>query len=469
MVRTSRGVNVQLEGFWVPTVTKDRRGVTRRVLTALASAGLLWTAVGIPAAAAEDTNAGTITAAFVDPAITSSGTASLTLRVTNDSGSNKAIKSIRVSAPDGYTMASQLFVLSPTVAPGSSVDLPITVGVPDGCGVASSGWKVWADTDANAGEDDPVGDPGDDFQLYPTNVTTTVFNACALTFSTQPATAVKGENITSQALIPGGTPVTVQVVDTANGNQVVTALDGSTVTFDVAGGSPAQSLTTTASVSAGSADFAGSLPLSGDGYQLDASVTSPSVSGVSVAPATSDPFSIADAGSTCDAGQQCSATGTSTNGSDSSFGVTGGTGDTGDLLTISFAPSGIDCTLPITGRAYSDTTGTATINITGSRTKIVDVTIPRATARANRRPFAIQYHICFSSPTPFIPLLGTARHMVTTGLLPSCWRYATDDVAPSSVADPNFAGPCVIWKYRASNGDIKARFFAPAGDPKAYM
>jgi hypothetical protein len=456
----------------VPTAILNRRRVARRALTVLASAGLIWMAIGVPTATASHSQtAGTVSAAFTNPTITAAGTVALTLRVTNSGTSHKAIRSIRVSAPAGYQMSSTLFVFdtSHTVAPGGSVDLALTAGVPDGCGVATSAWKVWADTDVNAGEDDPGGDLDDDFQPYPSSATTTVFNACALAFQTQPATAIKGQNITSQALAPGGTPVTVQVVDTANGNALVTALDGSTVTFTVADGTPAQSLTTTAGVISGSASFAGSLPQSGDGYRIHAALTSSVVTGVSVAPATSGTFSIIDAGATCASGQSCSADATSTNGSNSSFGVTAGAGTSSDLLTLAFTPADTQCTLPIIGTSYPNTTGTVTINVTGTRTKIVDITIPKATAQAAGRPFAIQYHVCFNSPTPFIPLLGTARHKVTTGLLPSCWRYASDDEPPSTVTDPNFAGPCVIWKYRASNGDIKARFFAPAGDPRGYM
>ncbi len=437
-----------------------------RAIAALVTAGLVLATIGVPTAGATSTTAGTITAAFANPAITMSGTVSLTLHVANDGGSHKSIKSIRVSAPAGYSMTSVL-VQNLQVTPGGSTDLLLSVGVPSGCGIGSDTWKVWADTDNNAGEDDPGGDLDDDFQLYPTTLTTTVFNACALVFQDQPASAIKNQNITSVALNPAGTAVSVQIVDTAHGNHVVTALDGSTIQFSVDGGSPAQSLTTTGTASSGSASFAGSLPLSGDGYTLDAAVTNPSVPGVGVHPATSGTFSIIDAGATCQSGQSCSASGTSTNGSGSSFGVTAGASTGSDLLTIVFSGS-IQCSLPITGAAYPNTTGTATIDVTGSRTKIVDITIPKATAVAARRPFAIQYHVCFSGPTPFIPLLGTARHTVTTGLLPSCWRYTTDDVPPSTVTDPSFAGPCVIWKYRASNGDINIRFFAPAGDPKGY-
>ena len=174
-----------------------------------------------------------------------------------------------------------------------------------------------------------------------------------------------------------------------------------------------------------------------------------------------------DAGTSCTGGS-CSATATGGTGNSTTLSVAGsGTG----ILTIAFEGS-LQCYGPL-GRPYQATSATFTVNLTTGSSKIFDLTITKAAAVAAGKPYAFQYHVCFNAPTDFKQLLGTLAKSDSTnggftGLLPGCWSYLSDDSGLSSITNPNFPGPCVMWKYRALNGDIHIRFFAPAGDPRGY-
>lgn len=447
-----------------------------------AAFAMLWGVAGTVVATG---NAGTISVSMSPGTIApGSTTVAFDLTVSNDPGSSDSVYWIGVQAPAGYTITgispsqdgsgvtasgSKVAASGLAITPGASQHFTVTAAVPAACNVSGT-WNVWAETELPSTQPNfpdetstPTGD-GDDFLPYPATTTTTDDASCALAFTTQPANTLKTKSITSVAFSEAGAPVQVAVVDTANSNAVVTSFSGN-VGFSINGGTPSQSLSTSAAISGGYATFSGSLPLSGDSYAIGASTAN-------AASATSGTFSIVDGGATCAAGSGCSASATNT-GSNTGLGVTAAAGATQDQVTIQFLGT-LQCKLPIFNTPYKSTTGIFTVNVTGDRTKTFDVTIPKATAVAAGKPFAIQYHVCFGAPAdkPFTGLLGQKSVLqgdAQVALLGSCWRFDIDDVSGQPALKFVPTNPCVQWKYRAANGDIKIRFFAPAGDPKGYM
>ena len=152
------------------------------------------------------------------------------------------------------------------------------------------------------------------------------------------------------------------------------------------------------------------------------------------------------------------------------LGVNAAAGGTSDIITIQWSGD-LQCKTPLTNKPYVSTTGIFTVDVTGDREKTFDLTIPKANAVAAGKPFAFQYHVCFGAPTSFKGLLGKPAVLMGdqyVGLLGGCWKLDTDDVPWGWVMPANATNPCVVWKYRASNGDIKIRFWAPPGDPRGY-
>ncbi len=421
----------------------------RRIAGPLAAVAILSSLVAAPAVAH---NYNPFTAVITPGTITSGGTVSFTATVTNNS-QWYVLDKVTVVAPAGYTLVSPAdgkFSGVGAAKNGGVKALAFTATVPNGCLVTSAVWK----TTAKASN-------GTTFTPNPVTQTTQVANSCALAFVNQPATTVKAQSITSQAVNPAGPAVQVAVVDTANGGATVPGFTG-TVGFSITGGSPAQAFSTSAALSGGMAGFAGSLPLPGSGYAIAASV--PGATG-----ATSSTFTVIDAGTTCDPGAACNAS-TTNQSTNTNLGVNAAAGSTSDIITIQWSGD-LQCKAPLSNKPYVSTTGIFTADVTGDREKTFDLTIPKANAVAAGKPFAFQYHVCFGAPTSFNGLFGKPAVLMGdqyVGLLGGCWKLDTDDVPWGWVMPANATNPCVVWKYRASNGDIKIRFWAPPGDPRGY-
>lgn len=453
-------------------------GVTRAGLVGpIAVVVLLASALASPVAAAAS---GTFTASFQAPAIETTGSTSLTLDVANTGGTQ--LTWLGVIAPAGYTLtaatgsngettvtgsadgASRAIVPNVDIAPGTSGTVTLTVTPPTGCSGTPDQWSVYAESGENLSltgfpdESSPTSLNSDDFTPWPATPTTTVANACSLAFVNQPTTTVRNASITDAAF-SAGIAISVAIVD-GQGN-TVTSAPATQITLMATGGSGSLAGTTTVTTTGGVATFPG-ISIGTDGtYALAASATG-------LTGATSSQFSIVDGGTTCSSGSTCSATATGGTNDSTTLGVQGAAGTAGQL-TISFVGS-LQC-YGLFGRPYVATSATFTVDLTTGGSKIFDVKITKAAAVAAGKPYAFQYHVCFNAPNPFTQLLG--RPAVAdpvnggyTGLLPGCWSLL-DDSTTGTIS--GLSNPCVIWKYRALNGDIHIRFFAPAGDPRGYI
>ncbi len=177
----------------------------RRIVGPLAAVALLSSLLAVPAVAH---NYNPFRASILPGVITSGGTVAFTVNVINDSQWYK-IDKVTVVAPAGYTLVSPAdgkFSGLSIAKNGGVQSLAFTATVPNGCLVTSADWK----TTAKAGYTT--------FTPNPVTQTTQVANSCALAFVNQPATTVKAQSITSQAVNPAGAAVQVKVVDTANAN-----------------------------------------------------------------------------------------------------------------------------------------------------------------------------------------------------------------------------------------------------------
>jgi hypothetical protein len=160
----------------------------------------------------------------------------------------------------------------------------------------------------------------------------------------------------------------------------------------------------------------------------------------------------------CSEGSTCSGSATDESGS-TNVSVTGGAGGSG-ILSIGFGGS-LQCSIPYLNKPYASTSATFSVDLTSGASKIFDLTLTKAAARAAHKPFAFQYFVCFNAPEQFTQLLGKPAPADPTnggytGLLPFCY------FAPAN-------NPCVQLEYNSRNGDVHIRFFAPAGDPHGYF
>ena len=181
----------------------------------------------------------------------------------------------------------------------------------------------------------------------------------------------------------------------------------------------------------GSASFPGiSIDEPGLNYTLAASTTATAID-----PTVSDPFDVANVGKKC-AAAACSS-GTVTEGGTSASELASAGAD-GDLLSLFVAVEPLDCP------GYTETSAVVTFDVTGTRTKSVTITVPKAGLQASKM------RVCFSSPTAFVDRSGAT---VNLGLLPDC---------AVSVA------PCVT-SVKVVQSSIRTIFETPAGDPKGRV
>jgi hypothetical protein len=261
-----------------------------------------------------------------------------------------------------------------------------------------------------------------------------------LVFTHQPANAQVNDFITSVAYTPSGAPVQVSVI--AANNSVVTSFFGTiTLSFKSNPGNGVLKGTLTRDVVNGRAEFPDiSIDQSGSGYRLHATACPGCSTGgfmrreVSVSPADSGRFDIADVVKTCDAGP-CSS-GDVTQGNTTAHMETS-SGQSGDKLVFSVSDGFLNCA------HYKETSELVEFSVTGSRSKVVTLIIPRTPTRA-----LSTYQVCYNSTNKFTDRSG---QLVKTGLLPDC----------SAVAD---VPPCVV--SRAFDGsNVVITFSAPVGDP----
>ena len=171
-----------------------------------------------------------------------------------------------------------------------------------------------------------------------------------------------------------------------------------------------------------------SIDLGGLGYSLQASTTAEAID-----PGASASFDIYDIGKRCPSGPCSSPKVTKGN---TTAEMTTSPGTDGDLFALGVAiEGGLNCT------GYDAVSAIVTFFVSGSRTKVVTILVPKTAVSGG--PSSRQ--ICYSSPAPFVDRTGAS---VTTGLLPDCGSVA----------------PCVI--SRSPSGKfIAVTFSAPAGDP----
>jgi hypothetical protein len=226
----------------------------------------------------------------------------------------------------------------------------------------------------------------------------TIAGACRLVFTGQPADAVKGAVVTTEAFNPGSlanpadpVEVTVATGDTSVVDGVVWG-NPRTVTLSTETGPGAPGGTISADTDAsGVAAFAPTFALSGT-YTLRAS------DGADVTDAISQQFVIVDSATACPATGPCSDTrsGPKTTATISSGDTTGG------FATISFNPPGHDnlCGSGTTGSDVVDANLTS-VTVGGLKQVTIRIEKPYVTKAANK------YQICLRSLAGFTARAGT--------------------------------------------------------------
>jgi hypothetical protein len=264
------------------------------------------------------------------------------------------------------------------------------------------------------------------------SLTTTLTGSCHLgiEFTSQPADTQINTAITTATFDPAGPPVSVRVLD-GNGDPITSSTAPITLALGNNPGGGALSGTTTVNAIGGSASFPGiAIDEAGLGYTLAAGTTATDIN-----PTVSGSFNIANVGKQC-AAASCSS-GTVTEGSTAAS-ETASAGSPGDLLSLYVAVEPLDCP------GYAETSAVVTFDVSGTRTKSVTITVPKAGLKVAKM------QVCFSSPNAF---LNRSGQTVNLGLLPDC-----------SIA----AAPCVT-SIKVVKNEIRAIFQAPAGDPKGRV
>jgi hypothetical protein len=340
-----------------------------------------------------------------------------------------AILSVGAPAPTGTaSIAGSTVQLRGLATPaGASATVAVVARTP--CPPGPYTWSVVAKQ-----SNDFNGSPGNElsFDAANSDLITTLTGTCRLGFAFlgQPADTQVNTNITSARYTPTGAPVQVRVLD-ANGDLISSAAVPVSLSIGTNPGGGTLSATPTSSVG-GIATFASlSIDRTGLDYTLAATTTAASID-----PGQSTPFDIVDVGKNCPAGP-C-ASGNVTKGTTTAS-LLASAGAAGDQLTLVLSVEPLDCT------GYTEVSAVATFETTGTRTKTVTITIPKAVGgNANSR------QVCFSAPTPFTDRFGA---LVTTGLLPDC------SAAPA---------PCKV-SSKVVKQTIVVTFIDPAGDPKGRV
>lgn len=355
--------------------------------------------------------------------------------------------SANLTAPAGFSIVS---ASAPSPAGSTSVTTDTVqlrdLALPPG-GVATltivaqapcpSGTYAWSSIAKQS--NDFNGSPGNDLFLDTANsdLTSTLSGTCVLGFvvSRQPSSAQVNSNITSEAFLPTGIPVQVQVLDAAGSVITNSTVPVTVSTLDNPSGG-VLSGTTSSNAVAGLATFSTlSIDRGGLGYTLTATTTAPAI-----ARGNSTAFDIFDVGKRCPA-SSCGS-GKVAKG-DTTAQMTASPGADGDLLALGVAIEGsLDCG----GASYVEVSATVTFFVSGDRTKTVTIMVPKRVVSGGPN----QRQVCYSSPTAFVDRTGAT---VTSGLLPDCRS------APA---------PCVLSRGLVGNM-IAVTFSAPAGDPKGRI
>ena len=380
-------------------------------------------------------------AAVIAPPTVAAGSTSLfTATLTNETSTQQlgsanltlpaAFTPLAVGAPSAgtATMAGSTVLLrNLSLAPGGSVSVSVSARVP--CQLGTYTWSVIA-KQAN----DFSGDPGNDltFNQAHSSLTTTLTGVCHLGFAfvAQPASAQVATAITTATFDPSASPVVVQVLD-GDGNPISISTAPITLSILNNPGGGTLSGTTTVNAVGGAASFPGiSIDKAGLDYTLSAGTTEAAID-----PGASAPFNIANVGKRCSAAA-CSS-GTVTQGITSASEVASPGAD-GDLLSLYVAVEPLDCP------GYQETSSVVTFDVSGSRTKSVTITLPKAGLKAS------DIRVCFASPNAFVDRSGAT---VNLGLLADC---------SVSVA------PC-MYPAKVVKTTIVVTFDAPPGDPKGRV
>jgi hypothetical protein len=307
------------------------------------------------------------------------------------------------------------------LAPGGTLAVQLTASVP----CVAGRYKMTATAKVSPTFSGPVFGQS---SVGPINVT----GGCSLAFSAEPANANVGETISSEPFTPGGAPISVAVLD-SSGNQ--TSLSTGNVSIAIGSNPTGGTLsgTTSRGLSGGVATFDNlSIDTHGIGYTLVASFGS--------VHATSDAFTIADAGSSCSG--NCT---TSTTADDGTGATITNFSDSGDVFLI-FGLDTLDCP------GYGETTATLTFGSTGNGEKLVTLTIP---ADVFVRKPDVGWQVCFGTDdgATFTDQNGNT---VSVGLLPECGAVGN-------------VTPCVVNRINNPDGSFSVIFRAPAGDPKGRL
>ena len=286
-----------------------------------------------------------------------------------------------------------------------AVAMPVAVAVPAGSSAVSL-----TDT-ATAGSPDATQGSGSDTQTYSAAPTATALSFIGQPVASQVNTAMKNADATTTHVRVAADVSAGGAVDTTYNGLVTLAFANNpgNASF-VVGSTPTPTLTATAVN--GVADFSPIVVNAvGFGYTLKATA-----SGLS--PATSNPFDVNAAATSCPSGQTCTVQTTSTvGGLSATVQAQSGTGNA--IVTATFGGNVVPIH-PCTGA----TTGILTFS--GDRKKLITITRPI-------KPLALLF--CYGQPTPFRDIRG----QLTTYFNPINKEY--EGVLPACFLAP--AGPCV--------------------------
>jgi large repetitive protein len=285
-----------------------------------------------------------------------------------------------------------------------AVTMPVLVSIPAGTPPVS------LTDNATAGAPDATQGTGTDTETYAPAPTATVLSITGQPVDTQVNTAMKNaDNTTTHVLVAADVTAGGAVDTTYTGNVTLSfGANPGNASF-VVGGSPAPTITVAAV--AGIADFSPIIVNAvGTGYTLTASAAG-------LTSATSTPFAVAAAATSCPTGKTCTVTTTNPTGATAAVQAQAGTGNA--IITATFGGNVVPIH-PCTGA----TSGILTFS--GSRQKVITLTLPIK---------QLSLVFCYGQPTPFLDILYrpvtyfNPVNQEYEGLLPLCL--------------PKFTGPCV--------------------------
>jgi hypothetical protein len=442
-------------------MSPSRRPVPRAVLTAALAAVATALALMSPVLAHGGGSGGPVYRATAAPTALAAGTsATSTLTLTQLTGGDwshgKALGSVRITPPAGFTLtgataARGAYALPVTIAAGAAtvdnLDLDhagqtatVTLQVRIPCGVAGAGsWTVvghsthrYSDNHATTLARDPA------------SALTAQVAACSLAFAAQPAGAAKGAVITSQAASPAGAPVAVQLRD-GNGNpapQAGLAIGLSIAPATGAAGAVLAGTTSATTGPTGLAVFAPTIDRAGHTYRLLAQA------GGGVVSATSAAFEVSDVATVCSGACSVSTQSGTTS-------ATVSANSNGGVLSASLGLDNVDCNNAV-NHNYVATSQAVTFDVTPA---IGRTTITMKLAAASVTRLWFKYEVCFSSPnSTFVNKYGASIAPGQAGILPWCFN-----------CDKPSGGPCVLLKWFDFHGNVYVKFSVPSGDPRGRI